>query len=289
MKFTNVVILLSLFLLISCGEHGDLIKIQSLPAPMKEISGIEKFENEEMLWMINDSGNQKVLYGIIPGETNLEGIEISNGQNIDWEDLTRDEEGKIYIGDFGNNYNERKDLVIYKLSIPEDLDSDQLDAEKIPFKLSDQDKFPPEENDLNYDIEAFIHFGGNLYLFSKNRSSENRGTSKVYRLSDEASEEELTAEKITELQVCEEGDCKVTGAAYNKNSAQLALLTNDAVYLLDNFTGEDSFQKPLRKLDFKHSSKMESITFKNDTTLYLADEQAAALGRNLYEFPVTEK
>jgi hypothetical protein len=34
--------------------------------------------------------------------------------NIDWED-TKDKNGNLYVGDFGNNDNERKDLCIYKI------------------------------------------------------------------------------------------------------------------------------------------------------------------------------
>jgi hypothetical protein len=28
--------------------------------------------------------------------------------NIDWEDITKDKDGNLYVGDFGNNDNERK-------------------------------------------------------------------------------------------------------------------------------------------------------------------------------------
>jgi hypothetical protein len=34
--------------------------------------------------------------------------------NIDWEDITKDKDGNLYVGDFGND-NERKDLCIYKI------------------------------------------------------------------------------------------------------------------------------------------------------------------------------
>jgi sugar lactone lactonase YvrE len=52
--------------------------------------------------------------------------------NIDWEDITKDKDGNLYVGDFGNNDNERKDLCIYKI------DKKSLTT-KVPFQPT---KFP---------------------------------------------------------------------------------------------------------------------------------------------------
>ena len=43
---------------------------------------------------------------------------FTNALNIDWEDLTSDSIGNIYIGDFGDNKKERKTYVIYKVNKP---------------------------------------------------------------------------------------------------------------------------------------------------------------------------
>ena len=34
-------------------------------------------------------------------------------KNVDWEDLTQDDKGYIYIADTGNNNNKRRELDIY--------------------------------------------------------------------------------------------------------------------------------------------------------------------------------
>ena len=44
---------------------------------------------------------------------------ISSAKNKDWEDITRDDK-YIYIADMGNNFNNRKDLKIYKIPIDKD-------------------------------------------------------------------------------------------------------------------------------------------------------------------------
>ena len=66
------------------------------------------------LWAVQDSGNESKLFNIddkggVIGEVNV-GI-----TNNDWEDLTCDAEGNLYIGDFGNNNNDMF-LVYSKIS-----------------------------------------------------------------------------------------------------------------------------------------------------------------------------
>jgi hypothetical protein len=47
-----------------------------------------------------------------------------------------------------------------------------------------------------------------------------------------------------------------------------------------------SFLEPQKSILFYHTSQKESITFKNKTSVYLADEDESGTnkGRNLYEF-----
>lgn len=42
-------------------------------------------------------------------------ITIEGVENNDWEDIAKDKNGFTYIGDFGNNDNDRKNLAIYKV------------------------------------------------------------------------------------------------------------------------------------------------------------------------------
>ena len=69
-----------------------------------------------MIWTLEDSGNANEIYGLNFENGAIEKtLTIENTENIDWEDITKDKEGNLYIGDFGNNDNERKDLCIYKM------------------------------------------------------------------------------------------------------------------------------------------------------------------------------
>ncbi|MDR9457479.1 MAG: hypothetical protein RI572_08720 [Salegentibacter sp.] len=278
----KILAFLAIFLLWSCEDYGQLKKIQHLPATLKEVSGMEKFPKSDLIWMINDSGNKNILYGLKPGNSTLKTIAITNAENKDWEDLARDTTGNLYIGDFGNNRNKREDLVIYKVKNPEGNTSGKTTATKIIFDLEDQTEYPPKRKNRNFDIEAFVHLNGNLYLFTKNRSSKSNGVSKIYRLTDQPGES--TAKLIGEFQSCKKKSCWITGAAVSPDRKRLALLTNKSVHIISDFKDDNFTTGKTTHLEFGHNSQKESIIFKDDSTIYVADEQTGAFGRNLYEF-----
>ena len=64
---------------------------------------------------------------------------------------------RLFIGDFGNNYNKRGKNHIYILRAGFIKDkNNRVNADKITFTYEDQDKFPPKKESLNFDAEAFF-------------------------------------------------------------------------------------------------------------------------------------
>jgi len=95
---------LPIFILCSCANHGQLTYVVKLPKDLKENSGLVAY-TENTAWGIEDSGNSYNIYKInFDGEI-LKTLEVKNAKNKDWEDLAKDDEGNLYIGDFGNNEN----------------------------------------------------------------------------------------------------------------------------------------------------------------------------------------
>ena len=140
--------------------------IGNLPAIIKESSGLAYDQNR--LFTINDAGNMPQLYQIdtLDGKV-LRHWVIRDMTNIDWEDLTQDEQ-YIYIGDFGNNNGDRTDLRILRIEKIALNGADTIIADTITFSFSDQTDFTPNQNNNDYDCEAFFALGDSLYLFSKN-------------------------------------------------------------------------------------------------------------------------
>ncbi|MCB0381986.1 MAG: SdiA-regulated domain-containing protein, partial [Psychroserpens sp.] len=158
---TCLKLILTGLIFISCTT-GKLKLLAGVSSSLDEVSAIEKTTNSDVLWVIQDAGNKNHLYGL-----NLEGqiirdIEITNADNRDWEDLTSDNEGNIYIGDFGNNNEKQKDFTIYKVTRPEK-NTRSTEAEGIHFKL-------PDDMD-SVDFEAFFLYKGFFYVFSKDHKT----------------------------------------------------------------------------------------------------------------------
>ncbi len=283
-KLSYFILLMTISVSCQKNEPSDLFKISKLPHAVHEVSGITMLSDNN-LYAINDSGNAPVLFCINQKGEIISEIKIPDAKNKDWEDLAYDYEDTIYIGDFGNNGNDRKDLKVYKVS---GVLSGKVSVSKIKFVLEDQKKFPPKKKNLNFDIEAFIHLNGNLYLFTKNRGKESVKTTKVYKLL--AIPGNYTAKLIGKFETCKDpSDCLITGAAINKSQNKIALLTNNKIFLLSNFKENNLFSAEITKIKLNHTSQKESICFKNDSTLFIADEKTRHKKASLYEFKLPQK
>lgn len=138
-----------------------------LPKILNEISGLACTPDGKV-WALNDNGNAAVLYQLDANTGEILESKPLPIPNRDWEDLTTDPKGRLYIGDFGNNNNNRRDLRIYRY----DPGTGSIDS--ILFAYPDQGQFPPKHQyQWNFDCEAFVWYRDSLHLFSKNRFNGN--------------------------------------------------------------------------------------------------------------------
>ncbi|WP_103864582.1 hypothetical protein [Aquimarina sp. I32.4] len=284
-KEINIVKLSYLILLttitVSCQKNkvNQLIKITDLSNDLHEISGIALLSDQK-LYAINDSGNSNTLFCLNQKGKILKKIKIPKTKNIDWEDLAYGKKDTLYIGDFGNNSNDRKNLRIYKVSPPF---SEKTSVSKIEFSFPDQKKFPPKKKNLNFDVEAFLCFNNNLYLFTKNRGKDKRGITTVYRVPTESGKH--IAKLVGNYTTCNDpSDCLITGATINSSGDKIALLTHNKIFLLSNFNDTNLSDANIQKIKLYHTSQKEGICFKNDSTLYITDEKKGLQKAGLYEY-----
>lgn len=271
----------------SCQDFGKLTIVASLPASLEEISGIETIPQSDLIWAVSDSHNSASLFGFNPKTQNIEETINLNGiKNKDWEDMAVDSEGNLYIGDFGNNTNKRKQLAIYKVpSVTED--KEQLTVYTTTFEYEDQTEFPPKKKHRNFDVESFIYFKNHFYLFTRNRSSHFDGTVKLYKIP--ATPGHHIAKVIGSYKTCEDkSNCQITGATINFKTGMIVLLSNSKIWLLKDYKEDDFFSGIIEEINLGHHSQKESICFKNANTLYIADEQNGILGGNVYEFQLNK-
>lgn len=279
----KIIISFLLFLVFSnCNNLDKLSILADLPKDLKEVSGTEIVAKSNLIWMINDSGNKPVLYGLNTKGNIKKEIQIK-AKNNDWEDLTSNEKGTIYIGDFGNNNNKRKNLSIIIVKQKE-LDEKKAEVDKIEFEYPNQYKFPPKKEDRYFDTEAFFYFKKHLYIFTKSRVKDNYGKTTLYKIP--AKKGKYTAKIIDEYTSCASLECWITSADISNDGKKVALLSQKNVLIFSNFKDDYFLSGQVQKIDLKHYSQKESITFKDNNTLLITDESANGFGGNLYELKI---
>lgn len=266
MNFQLYVFVLIFFLTSSCGT-GKLVPVADLPISLKETSAIEITKASKLLWVIEDSGNKNNLYGLSQGGKIIKNIEIKNVQNIDWEELTSDDFGNIYIGDFGNNSKKRKSFAIFKVRQPDSVNQSTT-ADVISFKLPKGMK--------SEDFESFFLFKNAFYLFSKTNKK-----CKLFKVPNQLGDH--VAEFISEYKF-EAKITKVTSADISDDGKTVVLLNHDKLWKLSGFTSDNFFNGVLESLKFEHNTQKEGICFKSSNSVYITDERHKSEGGNIYTF-----
>src|SRR5690606_21204803 len=131
----------------------------------------------------NDRGGNPVLFKVSETGKLLKTYQISGVGHEDWEDITRDDKGFVYIADTGNNSGKRSELQIYKVRA-----SNPTKAEVIRFSYDEtpeagkSKKGKKKKAPNSFDSEAIFWDNGNLYLITKDRSNTNEAH--LFKLSD---------------------------------------------------------------------------------------------------------
>ena len=218
MKHLVYILLLST-VLVSCSGTStllpakpDVLPLAQLPKAIDETSGLIFFNS--YFWTHNDSGGKAEIYAIDPDNGMIiQTVMINNAENIDWEDMTQDE-NYIYIADTGNNRGKRREFQIYKIlknDILAHKNSDaEVKAEIITFKFD----YQPNNLKLyrhNYDMEALCVLKGQLFIFTKNWKNNKTN---LYLIKD----------GIAQYQKTYNPEGLVTGVTYDKGNNTMYLI-----------------------------------------------------------------
>lgn len=283
------VLVLSAFLVLSCNPKAqdspksDALSVEfALPKKLKEVSGIALSKDKNTIWAIEDQGNKNVIYGLDRQGKQIADVLVENAENHDWEDITADAQGNMYIGDFGNNDNDRQDLSILKVDLKEASQKAAKVTQTTTFHYEGQTEFPPKKSHWLYDCEAFVEKDGYFYLFTKNRSKGFDGTFLVFQVPNKAGDCE--AKLVAKLKL--QGgysDAAITSAAINSRN-QIILLTHKNIYMLSTFFDKNFETAVIQKTPLNHNSQKEAVVFLDDKTLLIADEKDGKEGGNVYKF-----
>lgn len=259
-------LILSSLLLTSC-DTGKLAVVANIPNHLKEVSAVETTSKSNLIWILEDAGNDNHIYALDKKGTIKKDLTVLDSENLDWEDLTSDSDGNLYIGDFGNNSRKRKSFTIYKLVSP-DKATDKIASEKINFDLPKDMK--------SEDFESFFILNDHFYIFSKE-------TKKCRLLKVPNQIGNHTAEVVKEFNLDGKHN-RITSADISDDGKTVVLLNHDKVWKITDFESDKFFKGKVEELAFGHNSQKEGVCFRNNSTLYITDESNGAEGSNVYAF-----
>lgn len=247
-----------------------------MPKEIQEVSGLA-FLNDTTLVAHNDSGDTSCIYLISTNAKLYRKIYLSGAKNVDYEDITTDGKGNLYLADIGNNLNKRKDLVIYKIPTSGLTTKKSVSVTKISFNYPEQTAFPPAKNKLYYDAECISYYKDSLYIFTKCRTEPFDGMCKVYALPTTAGT--YKAKYRYSITIGKHSWYKdaITGGEFHGD--KLYLMTYNRVIRYNvkdrKVTYEKEYGLPL--------TQKEALTVSKKGTIYIADEKQKLLGGgNLY-------
>lgn len=294
--FYNLIV--SGFLLFFAGCHGmsnsTLTQIRanntspvvvgfkhSLPKRLRESSGL-CYTNGN-LWTLNDAGNRNEIYKIDSATgAILQTVVIENFPNVDWEDITADSLF-IYIGDFGNNNGNRKDLKIIrinKINLHNSKTKITLKGEAINFKYSDQTNFFSTSK-TNFDCESLISINNFLYIFTKDGIDLR---TRCYKIPDQPGS--YTVSPISSFDT----KGKITAAAYNIETKEIVLLgymnkkKNSFIWFLNGYPSDDFFGGTTVKITIGSEKdwQTEGIDYISPNRLFMSCESSTSQVASLY-------
>lgn len=267
-------------------EQHPLKETGKLPNHINEASGLA-ITSPGKLWTHNDDGIP-VLFCMDSAGNLINSIHL-NSINKGWEDLALDKYNNLYIGAFGNNTNDRKDLRILKITNPELMKIQMVAPEIINFTYEDQFSFPPRPTSKNFDADALIALDSSLYIFTKNRTIPFSGFTKIYRLPNQSGDYKAMLIDSLYLGGSAMMDFWVTGADISPDGSILALLGHSSIWLISGFKRDKFSTGSLTKLELGHYSHKAGISFLSNNELYIVDEKEfGILGGKIYYLDLSE-
>jgi hypothetical protein len=262
----------------------DAWTVHSLRDPaLSESSGLVRSRaHGGVFWTHNDSGDRPRIFAVDASGETLAEFEVAGAAHVDWEDIAIDDAGHLWIGDFGNNDNERRDLVVYRVPEPDPHGgSGTAEADRaLRFRYADQTAWP-DRSRLDFDAEALFWLDGALWIFTKHRSDTQ---TTLYRLATDANEAEQVLEPRARIDLGGEPSRlfgNTTAADASPDGRWIALLTYRAVHLWQRSGDLPVPAGPVARirLDPRRTRQVESLAW-DGGALLIGNEQ-----RRIFRIP----
>ena len=235
---------------------------------ISESSGIvASRKHPGVFWTHNDSGNGPFLFAITREGRLLAEFPVgSSARNNDWEAISADDAGHLYIADIGNNDLKRDRILVYRVAEPD------------PGAVGKRGKGPTlkvnqvlrlKYPDKPFDAESFFIHQGRGYVISKQINGKNAS---VYSFDLKAAGAEPPAlQHVCDLPL----RSPVTDAAISPDGQRLAVMsvTGPNLFQINGDVAAAAKATPssVTYFDFKDMN-MEGVTFVEEGLLATTEE-----------------
>jgi hypothetical protein len=233
-----------------------------------------------VFWIHGDSGTGNWLFAVGRDGELLARMRVKATDNIDWEDITHDDQSNLWLGDIGNNDSARRDLVVHRIPEPNpNAEIDEVRPDRsVPFSYPEQSEYGDKY--LDFDSESLMWWDGQLWLLTKHRSNDFTHLYRFPSLDGEAVELERVAS--FDLGASLEGKQKAwagqaTAAEAAPDGKHWALLSYDAAFVFElpaAGAGEQMFAKLVTRIAFDQdkTDQVEALTW-DGTELLIINEK----------------
>ena len=272
-----------------CDRYAEPVELGRFLNPsINESSGLVLSRNQPgVIWTHNDSGDGPYIYAATYTGADLGRWHIQGIQARDWEDIAiapcapNADRHCLYIGDIGNNDNNRDDLQIILVEEPTvDLGAPPGQQHTSPYLALLPFQWPEE----NYDAESLLVHpeSAEIYLVAK----VMMGASGLYRYPRESQDPRPTLERLAEatfgiLPLIEQA---TTGADFARDGTRFTVRTYSQLYTFripPEGTIADAFTQPNLAARVANERQGEAITYgPDDRSLWTTTEGQPALIQN---------
>ncbi len=199
-----------------CEGYGPVEALGPLEnSELKEASGLAVSPAQSILWSHNDRGDSARIFavGMDGGDRGtwvLAGVEV-----VDLEDLAFDPQGRVVLGDIGDNQRSRDSVHLLRFAEPDASTGGGTVTEIEEFQLVYEDG-PQDSEALAVDPQT-----GDIFLFEKDAS----GRVSVHQADLEAG----TLKRIHRFRPPGDGDQAITAADFTPDGERILLRTRDRV------------------------------------------------------------
>ncbi len=273
----------------------SITSMAKIDAPeINESSGLVASRlHDGIFWTHNDSGDGPRIFAIDRNGAKVAEYAVEGARAVDWEDIAIDGNGRLYLGDIGNNGNDRRDLTVYVIPEPHPAHSGTVRVERtLRYRYADQTGFP-DPSHLEFDCEAMLYWDGALYLFSKHRGNTR---TKLYRLDTvgrPAGDAEVALAPIATIELGAPSPFGVpTAADISADGRYVALLTYVALFIYEREGNDLVPRGPIARieLDALQTRQVESVAWDGGALVFGNEQRGlfrieSPLSPSLWRYP----